>query len=617
MNNQIYKTDLQDFLFLLWSQFALDDDLFADGKYNRCSEQAINEILQRAKEFACEKLGVAYQASDEEGCELEEGNVVLPSSYRALWHEFQNEWGNLSVPEEFGGFDIPPVVMQMVLEMFMGANPSFMTYGGFCRPSATLVEKYGSDIQKRLFKSRLEESQWTSCLCLTEPQAGSDVSLVNTKAVKQDDGTYLLTGEKYLISAGMHDLTENTIYFVLARGENSALGTYGLSCFIVPKYWVEENGEIAEFNHVECIDLADKMGFKGCANTHLTFGQKGQCRAYLLGDRENVGLIQFLTLMNQARISTGVYALGMASSAYHNALRYALNRSQGKKFEQSFNPRASTVKIVEHIDVQRMLLEMKSKVEGCRALIAKLSICESYVSKYQDQADMQALLAENQGLVDLLTPVVKAYVSDQAWRICELAIQTCGGKGYLKELGLEQYARDIKVLSIWEGTNYVQSQDLIRDKLGLGNESKLYRIFCKQINAFLEKASDYPDFNKEFESLKLALEDLDKMLVLVREWIRSKKMEKIPAYSTRILHAFGEVTLSWLLLLGACAARDELSKSPDEKFESYCEAKIASAKFFVFNILPNVHSTLSIMNEDESYIKLPHQVWQSVTGEVE
>ena len=617
MNNQIYKTDLQDFLFLLWSQFSLNEELFADGKYNQCSKQAIDEILQRAKVFACEKLGVAYQASDKEGCELDQGSVILPSSYATLWNEFQKEWGNLSVPAEFGGFDIPPVVMQMVLEMFMGANPSFMTYGGFCRPSATLVEKYGSDIQKRLFKNKLEESQWTSCLCLTEPQAGSDVSLVNSKAVKQADGTYLLTGEKYLISAGMHELTENTIYFVLARGENSALGTYGLSCFIVPKYWVEEDGELGEFNHVECIDLADKMGFKGCANTHLTFGRNGKCRAYLLGDRENVGLIQFLTLMNQARISTGVYALGMASSAYHNALQYALNRSQGKKFEQSFNPRATTVNIVEHIDVQRMLLEMKSKVEGCRALIAKLSICESYVSKYQGQADAQSLVEENQGLVDLLTPVVKAYVSDQAWRICELAIQTCGGRGYLKQLGLEQYARDIKVLSIWEGTNYVQSQDLIRDKLGLGNESKLYRIFCKQTKAFLTKSSDYPDFDKEFQSLKLALEALDKMLILVRDWIRSKQMEKIPAYSTRILHAFGEVTLSWLLLAGACAARDELSKEPDQKFESYCEGKIASARFFVFNILPNVHSTLSIMNDADSFIKLPHQVWQSVTEEVE
>ena len=617
MNNQIYKTDLQDFLFLLWSQFSLDDDLFKSGKYSQCSTQAIDEILQRAKTFACEKLGTAYQASDIEGCKLKDGNVVLPSSYKELWIEFQKEWGNLSVPEEFGGFDIPPVVMQMVLEMFMGANPSFMTYGGFCRPSATLVEKYGSDIQKQLFKSKLEESQWTSCLCLTEPQAGSDVSLVKSKAVKQEDGTYLLSGEKYLISAGMHELTENTIYFVLARGENSATGTYGLSCFIVPKFWVEESGEIGEFNHVECIDLADKMGFKGCANTHLTFGKNGKCRAYLLGGRENVGLIQFLTLMNQARISTGVYALGMASSAYHNALNFALNRPQGKKFEQSFNPRANTVNIVEHIDVQRMLLEMKSKVEGCRALIAKLSICESYVSKYKNQSDMHDVVEENQGLVDLMTPVVKAYVSDQAWRICELAIQTCGGRGYLKHLGLEQYARDIKVLSIWEGTNYVQSQDLIRDKLGLGNESKLYRIFCKQTQEFLKKSSDYPNLDKEFKSLKLALESLDEMLRLVRSWVKNKSMEKIPAYSTRILHSFGEVTLSWLLLSGACAARDELSKNPDDKLKPYCEGKIASAKFFVFNILPNIHSTLSIMQEDESFIKMPHQVWQSVTEEVE
>ncbi|MCW8999002.1 MAG: acyl-CoA dehydrogenase C-terminal domain-containing protein [Kangiellaceae bacterium] len=216
-----------------------------------------------------------------------------------------------------------------------------------------------------------------------------------------------------------------------------------------------------------------------------------------------------------------------------------------------------------------------------------------------------------------ITPVVKAYVSDQAWRICELAIQTCGGRGYLKQLGLEQYARDVKVLSIWEGTNYVQSQDLIRDKLGLGNESKLYRIFRSQINGFLDKSTDYPDLESEFKSLKSALESLDEMLKLVRQWIKNKSMEKIPAYSTRILQAFGEVTLSWLLIAGACAARDELSRMPDEKLKSYCEGKIASAKFFVFNILPNVHSTLSIMKADESFIKLPHQVWAYATEDVE
>ncbi|GAB2884770.1 acyl-CoA dehydrogenase [Microbulbifer echini] len=615
MGRNIYKSDLREFKFLIEDQFYQTKALFEHSLYSEHSAENLSDLLQKAKKFACEVLGPGYQEADEQGCQLVDGKVQLPASFPEMWSRFKEEWGDLASTDGEQHSELPPFIMQMLLEMFMGANPSFMTYGGFCLPSSTLVEKYGSEIQKFLFKEKLARSEWTSCLCLTEPQAGSDVSLVDTKASRQEDGTYLLTGEKYLISAGMHDLTENTLYFVMGRGEKSGSGTYGLSCFIVPKYWVEEDGSLGEFNQVECLSLADKMGFKGCANTHLSFGKNGPCRAYLLGDRENVGLLQFLTLMNQARISTGVYALGMASSAYYNALAYASKRLQGKRFHESFSATASRVNIVEHVDVQRMLLEMKSKVEGCRALIAKLTLSESFLKTFEGQADKKAEATHHQGLVNLLTPVVKAYVSDQAWRVCELAIQTCGGQGYLKELGIEQYARDVKVLAIWEGTNYIQSQDLIRDKLGLGNSSKLFQIYKNEIEAFIAKAADYPTFKGEFKGLQESFEHLEIVLKAVHVWVRTKEMFKIPAYSTRILHMMGDITLAWLLLEAACSASNRLSQG--EADTDFFESKILSAKFFIRNELPRTRMVMEIIQDPDSFCSVDSSVWNSLLNEVE
>ncbi|MCO1334751.1 acyl-CoA dehydrogenase [Microbulbifer sp. OS29] len=618
MGENIYKTDLSEFQFLIQEQFHESKTLLGDEVFKGCTPQIIAEVLQRAKKFAYEVLGPAYQESDRQGCRLENGRVELPDAFPSMWSRFKSDWGEMS---SFNGEDdrtvLPPFVMQMVLEMFMGANPSFMTYGGFCLPSSTLVEKYGTDLQKKLFSDKLATSEWTSCLCLTEPQAGSDVSLVETRASRQEDGSYLLTGEKYLISAGMHELTENSIYFVMGRGEKSGSGTYGLSCFMVPKYWVEEDGSLGAFNNIECLSLAEKMGFKGCANTHLRFGGRGPCRAYLLGNRENVGLLQFLTLMNQARISTGVYALGMASSAYYNALAYATTRLQGKKFHESFSSTASRVNIVEHSDVQRMLLEMKSKVEGCRALVAKLTLSESLVKTYQGREEQEKASTHHQGLMNLLTPVVKAYISDQAWRVCELAIQTCGGQGYLQGLGIEQYARDIKVLAIWEGTNYIQSQDLIRDKLGLGNSSKLFQFYKVEVDNFLNRGSDYPQLSVEFSRLKTSFEHFEMALKVVYSWVKSKEMFKIPAYSTRILHMLGDITLAWLLLEAACASADRLSREPEANDRDFYKSKIISAKFFIRNELPRTKYTLDILQDNESFCEMEASSWDSLLSGTE
>lgn len=591
----LYMANLRDARFVLWEQLRVHETLGKLSTYAGLSRDVVDRTLDEAERFAYEVLGPEYQASDRESCTLgADGRVTLPSGYARLWDEYRKTWGRLGNPDEETG-SMPYVAVQLLLELFMGANPSFMTYGGFCGPAVRLLDQHGSELQKRLFRAPLAASEWTACLCLTEAQAGSDLSQTETVGVRQDDGTYLVTGEKVYISAGFHDLTGNTVYFVIGRSASSPKGTLGLCCYVVPKRWVNADGSDGGDNHVRCVGLIDKMGFKGCANTHLTFGKTGATRAYLLGDKENVGLRQFLTLMNQARISTGVYALGMASSGYMNALAYSHKRIQGKRFLEAFNPTSPSHPIVEHADVQRMLLEMKSKTEGSRALIARLSYYESLAAHHRRVGEI-AEAQRFEGLVSLMTPIVKAYVSDQSWRVCELAIQTHGGLGYTDRFPVEQYARDVKVLAIWEGTNFMQSQDLVRDKLAFGRGSKLFQLYVSELKTFIDMSKAHVAVSGEVEEVRSALAALERTLAVFAGWVAEKRMDLIPQYSTRFLELMAEVTLAWLLVDQARIASDALAALPEgHADQAFYRGKIAAAKFYVHNVLPGVHAKAAII----------------------
>lgn len=588
MERNVYRVNLRELNFLLWEQLDIEKNLFSLESYEGLSKTAIISRIHEAKDFAYKKLGPAYQSSDREGCKMQDSKTVkIPNAYSKIWEEYKKNWAPSTNAESLR---LPYVVHQMVAEMFMGANPSFITYSGFAKPSAQLIERFGTHQQKKLFTNKLLSLEWTACLCLTEPQAGSDISAIETVAIKQTDGTYVLKGEKVFISAGMHQLTNNIIYFVMAKTMQSQ-GMFGLSCFIVPKFWVQSDGIANEFNNVTCMGLADKMGFNGCANTHLLFGHTGKCRAYLLGEKENIGLIQLMTLMNQARISTGIFALGMASSAYLNSIQYAHGRIQGKRYAESFNPRAPRVSILTHYDIQRILLEMKCKVEGCRTLIARLAYYESLQVHYArfNTETCQEKKLYYESLVSLMTPIVKAYTSDEAWKICELAIQVFGGNGYIRDFPVEQYARDVKVLSIWEGTNYIQSQDLVRDKLSMGRDSRLFKIYLQEFNLILEQISSCSELTIETKALKKALKILQETLLVFGEWVKNGKINLISGYSTIFLKMIAKCTISLFLLEAAKICIEKLRFNLDKENKSFYEGKVASAKFYINNILPYLH----------------------------
>ncbi|SFC32362.1 acyl-CoA dehydrogenase [Pseudoalteromonas denitrificans] len=603
--NNAYKVDLRDQFFLLWEQFKIQDELLDQDIYPEFDQHFTNQIIEHAQEFAYKKLGPLYQSSDRDGCQLSsDGKITLPCGFESLWQDFLNsQWGRLGAPEQYNGLGAPYIVAQMINEMFMGANPAFMIYSGFCSPALYLIDKFGTPELKSLFCNKLASNEWGACLCMTEPDAGSDVGNCRTKAIKQEDGRYKIEGEKIFISAGMHDLTENIAYIVLARAEGARAGTVGLSCFVVPRFNIDNHKNKHRDNGVRCIRLENKMGLHGCATTQLSFGIDTPCYGYLLGERENIGLRQLMTMMNLARIATGIYALGMASSAYLNAAEYASQRIQGTDFKQSFNPRAKRVPIIAHIDVKRMLLEMKSKVEGCRALIVKLCFHQSMVTNIEIKHDNDLIsdeekdtqLYHHHSLVNLLTPIVKAYTSDQAWRIAELAIQVYGGHGYISDHPVEQYARDIKVLSLWEGTNFVQSADLFRDKLAMGRHSKLLAVYQGEIMKFIQNNSQNVKFKTAIKQLDDALSCLIETHKLMGTWIREQKMELIFGVSTRFLEMMAETTLAWLLLKGALIADNALEQDEKAQENAFYQGKITSALFFINNTLPGVFSKAHII----------------------
>jgi acyl-CoA dehydrogenase len=615
MNDRnVYRVDLRELEFVLFEQFRIDQDLLGRAPYQQFDADTTRQMMRLARDFAYQEMGPLYQSSDRDGCTLRaDGTVRLPDGYQALWNKYiAAGWGAM------GTAGAPYVLGMPILEMFLGANPSFTCYSGFCGSLAEMIRTFGSVALQDMFCDKLATSAWSACMCITEPGAGSDVGNIGTRAVRQDDGSYLLQGGKIFISAGYHDLTENTVYAVLARVQGAPGGTLGLSCFVVPRYAVTADGGIGADNHVRCVRLEQKMGLHGCATAQLSFGDSGPCRAYLLGEKENIGLRQLFLMMNQARISTGIFGLGMASSAYLNAAEYAAGRVQGSGLRQSFNPRAPRLPIIEHHDVRRMLLEMKSKVEGCRALIYKLALHVSQAQALRavpahtaacarDDAATAVALRRHDGLVNLLTPIVKAYASDQAWRVAELAIQVHGGYGYTSDYPVEQYARDIKILAIWEGTNYIQAADLVRDKLAMGKESTLLRLYEGEIRQSIAAGADHGLLHHEFSRLGEAMDVPCAMHRRCAAWTAQGKMELAFAFATRFLESMAEVTLAWLLLDAAViAARRlrEIGSAGAQDDTPFYRGKILSAQFFVGNQLPMIHGRARSMEEaDESVLQ--------------
>ena len=594
-----YKADLREFYFLLFEQFKLGE-LLGQAPFDAWGEDEVRTSIAECYRWVKEVSGPLNATGDINGCKLVDGKVSTPPGFKAAFEKlYEAGWKSIAVDPEYGGAGAPHSVQILVEELLSGANVAFSMYAGLAFGASEVVEIFGTDEQKAMYCNRIFNGKWTGTMCLTEPHAGSDVGASRTTATKNPDGTYSIRGTKIFISGGDHDLTENIMHLVLARVEGAPAGTKGLTLFIVPKVRHDKDGKLGEPNDVNVGNIEHKMGINGSATCVLNFGENGKCIGVPVGGdgKLNQGMSQMFKMMNGARIAVGVQGLSVASSAFLNALEYAKERKQGASIEHWKDATAPRASIIEHADVRRMLLDMKSKVEGIRALAIKLTHHQDCVRALSGKDEAQ--VAYHQGQVDLLVPLVKAYGSDQGFRVCETAIQTYGGAGYTRDYPVEQYCRDAKIFSIYEGTNHIQAMDLVGRKLAQAGGANL-QAFLGDIAKFVGANGGHAKLGAAVKKLGLAQEALGGSAMKLLMWFQSGNMVMVPLFANRFLDMMSETAVAWMLLEGAIIADAKLAtteaKHPDHAFYS---GKIAAANFYARTVLPGVEEKAKQMAEED------------------
>jgi alkylation response protein AidB-like acyl-CoA dehydrogenase len=606
-----YKADLREMQFVLFEQLKVDEVL-GRGPFEAWGPDEVKMSLAEAYRFAREVTGPLNSVGDRMGCRVENGRVIAPEGFKEAWTKiYEAGWRTIGMDPAWGGQGAPQTLCALVEEMLSGSNTAFNMYPGLAYGAAELLHHFGTDEQKTKYLPKMFDGTWGGTMCLTEPQAGSDVGSAKSTATRNPDGTYAIRGAKIFISSGDHDLAENIIHLVLARIDGAPLGTKGLSLFIVPRRKINADGASGEDNDVSLVAIEHKMGINGSATCALNFGDNGNCVGELVGGVEHAGMSQMFRMMNGARIAVGIQGVAIASSAFLNALEYARDRKQGSSFTRWKDPTAPRVSILEHADVRRMLLDMKARVEGVRMLILKLASHVDRARVYQGADDEKA--AYHHGQVELLTPIVKAYSSDQSFRICEEAIQTYGGVGYTKDYPVEQYCRDAKIFSIYEGTNHIQAMDLVGRKLGQGG-GKHWQDFLSDVGTFVANHKSHPTLGPSVEALGVAQEALATTAFGMLGWFQSGQVTLVPLAATRFLEMMAEVTVGWLLLDAARIAEEKLpgvaEGHPDRAFY---EGKRHAAVYFARNVLPHVTHMAKVLAEgDTSAVDIPDAAFATV-----
>lgn len=613
-NQNRFRADLREMKFLIFDQFRLGE-LLEKPPFEAWGVNEVAMTLEQTYKFSCEVLGPINAGGDRQGCKLEDGKVITPDGFKEAYAQiYEAGIKGVGVDPEYGGQGAPQVLTILVEELICGANPAFVMYPGLARGVAEVVHIFGTARQKALYLNALYSGTWGGTMCLTEPHAGSDVGSARTSAKHIEGNRYKIRGTKIYITGGDQDITNNIVHLVLARIENGPPGTKGLSLFIVPKVRVNEDGTLDKPNDVFVSSIEHKMGINGSATCVLNFGQENDdCIGELVGDVEHAGMAQMFKLMNGARILVGVQGIGVASTAYLNALEYARERLQGPSINHWKDPMAPRVAIIEHADVRRMLLEMKAKVEGIRALAVKLAWHSDMVHILKGKDDQAAQY--HQGQVDLLVPLVKAYASDQAFRICELAIQTYGGAGFTKDYPVEQCCRDAKIFSIYEGTNHIQAMDLVGRKLPQRGGQNLQE-FLGDVGNFIQQNKNHPTLGPCVAELAAAHEAVSGTAMRLLMWFQTGRMQMVPLAANRFLEMMSVLSVGWLLLQGAVIAGEKEAALPAEGSgpdRAFYQGKRHAATYFAKHILPEVKAHADVLTrEDRSALDIPTEAFATV-----
>jgi alkylation response protein AidB-like acyl-CoA dehydrogenase len=571
-----YRAPLDDIRFLLHD--VLDAGQLATlPAFAEATPDVVLAVLEEGARLCEEVLAPLNAVGDQEGCRFENGVVTTPAGFRAAYDAFrEGGWTAMTGDPAYGGQGMPHLVRYVFDEMLCSSNLSFSMYPELAHGAITLLEQWADDELKRLYLPRLLDGTWSGTMCLTEPQAGTDLGIIRTKAVPAGDGAYLVSGTKIFISAGDHDLTENIVHLVLARLPDAPEGTRGISLFLVPKRRPTEDGRAGTPNGVSVGAIEHKMGIKGNATCVLNFdGATG----WLVGE-PNKGLRAMFTMMNGARLGVGMQGLGLAEVSRQNAAAYARERLQGRALTGAKAPELEADPIVVHPDVRRMLLTMKAYVEGMRALAYWTAIQLDIEHHHPEQAAREAAA----DLVALMTPIVKAFLTDVGFEVTNLALQCYGGHGYIREFGVEQFVRDARIAQIYEGTNGVQAMDLLGRKVPEG-EGRLVKRFLALVQADVEPAlaGDDAALRELAGALAKAIQALQETTLGVMERAR-RNPDEIGAAAVDYLRLFGLVATGWMWLRMASVAQAKLAAGDGDG--AFLEAKLQTARFYATKLLP-------------------------------
>ncbi len=578
----IYKAPVDDALFLLNEVFHLDHYGNLPG-FSDASPDVVEAVLREAAKFSEEVLTPLNRVGDKEGCKrAADGSVTTPTGFKDAYKQIvEGGWIGISVPPEFGGQGLPATLTEIVNEFFCSANMAFAMYPGLTQGAIAALLTHASGELKTKYLPKMVEGVWTGTMNLTEPHCGTDLGLLRSKATKQADGSYKISGTKIFISAGEHDLSDNIIHLVLARIDGAPAGTKGISLFLVPKFLVKDDGSLGARNAVGCGSIEEKMGIHGNSTCVMNYdGATG----WLIGE-ENRGLNAMFVMMNEARLGVGVQGLALSEVAYQNAAAYAKERLQGRSISGVKYPDKPADPIVVHPDVRRILMSIRAFNEAARALVMWTALKSDVAHRSDDEKERKG--ADDH--MGLLTPVIKGVLTDSGFANAVLAQQIFGGHGYIAEHGMEQFVRDARIAQIYEGANGIQALDLVGRKLGKDG-GRAIMAFFNEVQAYLKERANSDAMNVYLKPLGQSLAHLQQASM----WFMQNAMAKpdnAGAGSYDYMHLFGLVALGYMWCRIAEAALAKLPKANGSA--ARLNAKLVTARFFMERMLPETATRLA------------------------
>jgi 3-(methylthio)propanoyl-CoA dehydrogenase len=565
-----YIAPVKDMQFLLKHVVGLDQVNKLPG-WEEMTEDVVDAILDEAAKFAAEQLSPINTTGDRQGAKYKDGEVKMPPGFRdAYWAYVNSGWSRVLGPAEFGGQELPHLVATPIEEMWGSANLAFKLCPMLTQGAIEAIDLVGTEEQKQRYLPKMVSGEWTGTMNLTEPQAGSDLSLVRTKATPQPDGSYKLAGQKIFITYGEHDYTENIIHMVLARIDGAPEGVKGISLFLVPKVLVNDDGSLGKRNDVKCVSIEHKLGIHASPTAVLAYGEKEGAVGYLIGEA-NRGLEYMFIMMNAARLAVGLEGVAIGERAYQRALGWSRERMQGRPVGVSG---AKTSPIVRHPDVKRMLLTMKSVTEAMRALAYQTSALLDRAKRHPDEGERRRA----QALVDLLIPVVKGWSTENGIEIASLGIQVHGGMGFIEETGAAQHLRDARITTIYEGTTGIQANDLAGRKVGREEGRTALALI-----ADMEKVDGGANYRDAVKALREATQWIVKTY--------ATNPAAVAAGSVYYLKLMGVACGGWMMARAASIADEQLKAGQGDG--DYLRGKLVTARFYADHILPQAQALVA------------------------